>query len=70
MTIEERAERLKELNKKCMECQEKARKNFETINPVNCGQFCEIGREVHKLESEDWNKVDWNSSKFEDLYRH
>ena len=70
MTDKQREMRLKELNQKCIECQDKARKNFETINPINCGQFCKIGREVHKLENGDWNKVDWNSSKYEDLYRH
>lgn len=65
-----RVERLDELNKKCMECQERARKRFETINPVECGQFCETGREIHKLENGEWDKVDWNSAKFESLYRH
>jgi len=70
MDEKQRVERLKILNKKCIECQERARRNFETINPVNCGQFCEIGKEVHKLENGDWSKVDWNSAKFEDLYRH
>ena len=70
MDERQRTDRLNELNQQCMKCQEKARKRFETINPVECGQFCEIGREIHKPENDDWNKVDWNSAKFESLYRH
>ena len=70
MTDEERSKRLKELNQKCMECQEKARKNFETINPIECARLCEIGREIHKLENDEWNKIDWNSSKFGKFYRN
>ena len=70
MSQKQRDERLKELNQQCMECQERARKGFRTINPVVCGQYCQVGKEVHKLERPDWMKVDWNSSKVEALYHH
>ena len=70
MTQAERDERLKELNARCMKCQADAAKRFETINPKSCLSFCEIGREIHKLEDPKWDQQDWNSSKLEGLYHN
>lgn len=71
MTQAEKDERLKELNKKCMECREESiKKGYNPPNPKSCEQCCKIGREIHKLENPAWDAQDWNSSKLEDLYHN
>lgn len=71
MTQEQKIKRLEELNKKCMECREKSRKEgFEPPNPKSCLSFCPTGREIHKLEDPKWDEQDWNSAKLEGLYHN
>ena len=63
--------RLEELNAECTRCIEYAQKNFEFIDHENCARYCPIGQEIRRLEemsSSEWNKVDWNSSIFEEYY--
>ena len=63
-------DRLEELNQICKECLEKATKRFETIDARSCS-YCAIGQEIHKLEvteNSQWNKVDWNASKYKNWY--
>lgn len=66
-------DRLEELNKECEKCLADATKRFESVDRIKCAEFCPIGRKIHELEvnsSSKWNDVDWNTSKFEDLYHH
>lgn len=63
--------RLKELNEKCMKCRKDSiRKGFQPPNPRSCLSFCNIGREIHKLENPKWDAQDWNSCKLESLYHN
>ena len=71
MTQAERELRVKELNQKCKECREQFVK--EGLTPPSgrsCLQFCQTGREIHKLEDPKWDQQDWNSSKLENLYHN
>lgn len=71
MTQQEKDERLKELNKKCMQCREDSiKKGFEPPNPKSCLSICKVGIEIHKLENPSWDAQDWNSSKLEGLYHN
>lgn len=71
MTQEQKDKRLKELNRKCMECREADIKNgFKPTDPKSCLSFCEIGREIHRLEDPTWDLQDWNSSNLKDLYHN
>ena len=69
MEMDKKVLRLEELNKICRECQERAMRRYEPINPKDC-MYCKTGIEVHALEREEWNKIDWNSSAWEYLYRN
>lgn len=40
-----REEQLKELNKKCMECQKAGKANFD-----KCNYYCQIGKKIHRLD--------------------
>ena len=71
MTQEQKDNRLRELNAKCMKCREDSiKEGFEPPNPKSCLSFCETGREIHKLENPAWDAQDWNSSKLEGLYHN
>lgn len=70
MTRKEKDEKLKVLNQQCIECQKMAERNFEIINPLNCANFCKVGREVHKLDDPEWDAQDWNSSALEEYYHN
>ena len=70
MTQKQKAERLKILNQQCMECKKRAERSFEIIDPLNCANFCKVGREIHKLDSPEWDNQDWNSSKLEKYYHN
>jgi len=71
MTQQEKDNRLKELNEKCMKCREDSvREGFRPPDPKSCLSFCPIGQEVHRLENPEWDKQDWNSSKLEGLYHN
>lgn len=64
-------DRLSELNLQCKRCMETAKKQMMHINPADCGRFCPIGQEIHKLETKSdspWNKVDWNTAEMKQYY--
>lgn len=61
-------ERLKELNAICQKCMAQKAKHFEQISGKDC-MYCPTGIQIHSLDSKSWDKVDWNSAKWEKFYR-
>ena len=64
-------DRLQELNKICLQCLETRFRNFESApdTVLECPS-CPTGKEIHLLDSPDWDSVDWNSARYEKYYRH
>ena len=58
----EQEERLKQLNKKCIECVQMAQNNFIDMDRKRC-LTCEIGFEVHQLDPD--NVDGHNSGRYE-----
>lgn len=61
-------EQLKELNAICQRCMAQKAKHFESISGKDC-MYCPTGIKIHSLDAKSWNKVDWNSAKWEKYYR-
>lgn len=67
-------ETIKECNEKCQKCMNDFAKDGIDFSPSMC-KFCENGQKLHKLftltsESEKkWDRIDWNSEKFKNLYK-
>ena len=64
---QEKEKRLRYLNEQCQKCIDLKRSNFLPVNPQECAK-CHIGIEVHCLDGEEWDKVDWNHSRYESYY--
>lgn len=65
---------VKECNEECQKCKMDFDKDGIEFSPSMC-KFCDNGQKLHKAlcqtsEAEKaWDKTDWNSSKYKDLYK-
>lgn len=60
---------MEDCNRACEKC---LKENMGLIDRSQC-MYCPVGRRAHEIdkkENPEWDAIDWNSSKWEELYRH